>query len=82
MLVPRFESQPRSSRIFCLPGLVYTRLKTTQKTATYIYIYIRMWFGSRNAKIARYHIDRAEIVVLPQKVTTTACFIQEEASGS
>jgi hypothetical protein len=32
-------------------------------------------------KSARYHIDRAEIVVLPQKVATTACFVQDESSG-
>ena len=31
-------------------------------------------------KSARYHIDRAEIVVLPQKIALTACFIQEESS--
>ena len=40
-----------------------------------------MWFGSRNAKGARYNIDRAERVVLPQKYTTTSCFIVEESSG-
>ena len=32
-------------------------------------------------KSARYHIDRAEIIVLPQKVATTVCFIQEKSSG-
>jgi hypothetical protein len=42
-----------------------------------------MWFGARNAKeqIYRCHIDRADIVVLPQKVAAKACFIQEESSG-
>jgi hypothetical protein len=30
-------------------------------------------------KSARYHIDREEIVVLPQNIATTACFIQEES---
>ena len=32
-------------------------------------------------KSARYHIDRAEIVVLPQKGCHNNLFIQEESSG-
>ena len=33
-------------------------------------------------KSARFHIDRAEIIILPQKVATTVCFIQEESYSS
>jgi hypothetical protein len=33
-------------------------------------------------KSARYRIDREDIFILPQKVITTACFIQEESSGT
>ena len=34
-------------------------------------------------KSAQLHIDRAKRIVIkmPQKLTTTACFIQEESSG-
>jgi hypothetical protein len=35
---------------------------------------------SSTLKIARYHLDRADIVVLPQNIATTAWFIQEDLS--
>jgi hypothetical protein len=47
------------------------------------FIRVRIYFGLfyDMLKSARYYIDRAEIVVLPQMVATTACSIQEESSG-
>jgi hypothetical protein len=47
---------------------------------TKIYMHDNVWL-TKCQKSARYHIDRANSIVLPQKGATTACFIQEEPSG-
>ena len=54
----------------------------------YIYVYVYIYINGivlvcEIQKSAQWHIDRAKRIVIkmPQKLTTTACFIQEESSG-
>ena len=47
----------------------------------YIYIYKRDSFGLRNAKECSMTYRQSEKYKMPQKLTTTGCFIQEQFSG-
>ena len=52
-------------------------------TTIYNYIYKRDSFGLRNTKECSMTYRQSETYSrkIPQKLTTTACFIQEESSG-
>ena len=54
-----------------------------QNFLVYMYIYKRDSFGLRNTKECSMTYRQSETYghEVPQKLTTTACFIQEESSG-
>ena len=64
-----------------------TEVKGHYSTGAYIYIYIYIYerdsYGLRNTKECSMTYRQCETYShkMPQKLTTTACFIQEESSG-